>query len=549
MPNSDVASSRSLALPFTFRQLRRVARATLLSLLLAAELSHLGIPLLSNLNPTLHGSWWAIIWNGRPIAEAVIGGTLVAIFLSWPIFRAALVMAIHEADSARLNFWLGVHLTCVVIVTVWLACGLQGGNFTAVGATVWFLTGLAFLPLTAITWSAAIVPPIFWKRWLLGSPIVFIMGAIVGVVGRSAGYFAQLLWPPLRHYTFVSVDLMLRALGLAVVSDSSQALIGTAHFAVRIAPTCSGLEGIALICVFAASYLWVYRTEYNFPAALLLIPAGIASIWVLNAVRITVLILIGQWYSQVAVTGFHTVAGWIFFNLTAFGIVSVSRHVRWLARTGGEAVRTSNPAVPYLMPLLLALAATMLTAPFAGVFDAVYLLRVIVVAVAVWCYRDRIGTALAEFSWTSAGLGALCFLLWAVLRHHDRTADAVIAGHLRSLPIAAMAGWLLFRVAGAAITAPVAEELAFRGYLQRKLVASDFESVPFDRFTWRSFIISSLAFGALHQSWVAGTLAGALFALAMYRRGRLADAIATHAIANTFLAIYIIANGYWSLWN
>jgi len=105
------------------------------------------------------------------------------------------------------------------------------------------------------------------------------------------------------------------------------------------------------------------------------------------------------------------------------------------------------------------------------------------------------------------------------------------------------------RVAGAVITVPIVEELAFRGYLLRKLVASDFESVPFDGFTWPSFIISSAAFGVVHQSWIAGIAAGALFALAMYRRGRLADAVAAHATANALLACYIIATGYWSLWS
>ena len=78
----------------------------------------------------------------------------------------------------------------------------------------------------------------------------------------------------------------------------------------------------------------------------------------------------------------------------------------------------------------------------------------------------------------------------------------------------------------------IPEELAFRGYLLRKLVAADFASVPFNRFTWRSFVISSAAFGVVHLSWFAGIVAGALFALAMYRRGRLSDAIAAHAIAN-----------------
>ena len=163
----------------------------------------------------------------------------------------------------------------------------------------------------------------------------------------------------------------------------------------------------------------------------------------------------------------------------------------------------------------------MLTAPFGEGFDAGYPVRVIVVAIVLLWYRERIGTALAGISWASVAIGMLCFLLWIFLAHPNRAADAAIASNLRSLPTTARTGWLLFRVLGAVITVPLAEELAFRGYLLRKLVASDFESVPFDSFTWTSFIVSSIAFGALHQSWVAGILAGTLFALAMYRRGAL----------------------------
>jgi exosortase E/protease (VPEID-CTERM system) len=530
-------------------------RIAFLTLLMAGELTHLGVPLLASLNPTLQGWWWPLIWDGRPIAETAIGAMLVAIFLSWPTFRDELYAAIDEADVAHLNFWLGAHVLCVAIAAIWLFAGMQGGSFTAVGAALWFSVGVVVLPLTAVTWSMAIVPGSFWIRWVGRSPSAFIAGAIVGILSRSSGYFTQMLWPPLRHYTFDTVELMLRVLGLSVVSDPGQSLLGTPRFVVRIAPACSGLEGIALICAFVAVYLWLYRSEYRFPAALVLLPIAIASIWILNAVRITALILIGQWYSAVAVAGFHTVAGWIFFNLTAFGLVSMSRHARWVMRTDDteanvirEPVSTANPALPYLAPLLSMIGVAMLIAPFSEGFDAGYPVRVIVVAVVLLCYRDRIGTALVGISWASVAIGTLCFLLWIFLAHPDGAAAAAIASHLHSLPTTARTGWLLFRVLGAVLTVPLAEELAFRGYLLRKLVASDFESVPFDSFTWTSFIVSSLAFGALHQSWVAGILAGTLFALAMYRRGRLADAIGAHATANALLAIYVITTGSWSLW-
>jgi len=101
-------------------------------------------------------------------------------------------------------------------------------------------------------------------------------------------------------------------------------------------------------------------------------------------------------------------------------------------------------------------------------------------------------------------------------------------------------------VLGYVVVVPFAEELAFRGYLTRRLIAADFTRVEAGRFTWPSFLVSSLAFGLLHDP-LAGTLAGMLFALALYRRGRLWDAVLAHAIANGGLLIWGLSTGSWGV--
>ena len=82
----------------------------------------------------------------------------------------------------------------------------------------------------------------------------------------------------------------------------------------------------------------------------------------------------------------------------------------------------------------------------------------------------------------------------------------------------------------------------------RKLIASDFEQVSPRQFTLLSFVGSSVLFGLLHQSWIAGTLAGAAFALAMYYRGRLSDAIVAHVTANALIAASVFTFGWWGFW-
>ncbi|HSR09992.1 MAG TPA: CAAX prenyl protease-related protein, partial [Thermodesulfobacteriota bacterium] len=98
------------------------------------------------------------------------------------------------------------------------------------------------------------------------------------------------------------------------------------------------------------------------------------------------------------------------------------------------------------------------------------------------------------------------------------------------------------------VVVPIAEELAFRGYLLRRFVSADFEAVSPRRVSWIAIVASSALFGALHSRWVAGTLAGMLYAAAFRRRGKIADAIFAHAVTNALIAAEVLLFGHWGLW-
>jgi CAAX prenyl protease-like protein len=91
------------------------------------------------------------------------------------------------------------------------------------------------------------------------------------------------------------------------------------------------------------------------------------------------------------------------------------------------------------------------------------------------------------------------------------------------------------------ISAVTAEELAFRGYLSRRLIDPDFTAVSAGRFTWLAFLGSSAAFGIIHVHWVPATLAGMAFAIIMYREGRLSDAIIAHVTSSATVLAYTMA--------
>ena len=126
---------------------------------------------------------------------------------------------------------------------------------------------------------------------------------------------------------------------------------------------------------------------------------------------------------------------------------------------------------------------------------------------------------------------------------------AALATALASLPGTARFFWIALRVAAAVITVPVAEELAFRGFGARRIMAMDFEAVDYRRLTLVAVAASSLLFGILHGGdWIAGTLAGVVYALAARRSGSLGDAVAAHAVTNTLLAAWVLSRGAWHLW-
>jgi CAAX prenyl protease-like protein len=127
--------------------------------------------------------------------------------------------------------------------------------------------------------------------------------------------------------------------------------------------------------------------------------------------------------------------------------------------------------------------------------------------------------------------------------------DQSLASGLSSLSPFIRTAWLLFRVALVVIAVSIAEELAFRGFLIRRLVQRDFASLNPTAYTVPAVLISSLLFGPLHETrWLAGTVAGLIYAVAFLRRGRIGGAAIAHATSNAWLALWVLWSGNWSLW-
>ena len=382
------------------------------------------------------------------------------------------------------------------------------------------------------------------------------LGLVLGALAWIAGLASGLLWSYLQSATLYCVFVLMLPFSERIAFSAQDALIGTEDFVVQVAPECSGIEGIGLILVVISVYLWSARGRLAFPRALWLLPLAVLLVFAGNVLRIALLIAVGVNLSpEIALSGFHSKAGWLFFCGIALAMIGVVQHTRLFLRRdalpaadGGES--GWSPARTYLSPLLALIATSLITALFSTGFDRLYGLRIAAVALALYAVRAHLPRPSWPPSWHAPLIGCAVFALWLWLVPEppaERVAQLRASVTALGSPWAEL--WLALRVIGSVVAVPIAEELAFRAYLLRRLMAADFTEVEKTRMTPLALIVSSIAFGALHPGAVAaGCLAGVAYALAQQVRGRTADAIVAHAVTNGLIALAVLTYGAYWLW-
>ena len=410
---------------------------------------------------------------------------------------------------------------------------------------------------TLVTASLVFVQGVMWRRMFGLAPFAPVFGLLLTMAITALTAAARPVWTPWMRLTYKVVLAGLHLLCSNVVADAGNFLLGTTRFSVVIAPECSGYEGMALMLVFGSAWLWFFRHEFRFPQVLALLPAGVAAIWALNCVRILALILIGDAGAPaVAAGGFHSEAGWISFIILAAVLLLASQRIPWILRdphlqAAGPRTLKENETAAYLIPFLSILAAGMVAHAASSSFEWLYPLRVITAAAAIWWFRQAYTGVRWRIGWESAATGILVFAIWIGGERilGPGGADRSVPVEWITAPGPIRLGWLAFRVLGAVVTVPIAEELAFRGYALRRLESADFTGIDPRRFTWMPLAISAVLFGVLHgRRWIAGTIAGVLYATVLRKRGSLGDAAAAHSVTNALLAVWVLWTGDWSLW-
>lgn len=413
---------------------------------------------------------------------------------------------------------------------------------------LWLIGGVALIA----SWGLVLAPVSFWLRFVRRERVTVALALLAGAVATAVAYQVQYLGQGLAYAALRLAHIVLQLRYDEVVMDPAQLILGVDEFIVQVGYACSGYEGIGLVSVFTALYLYVFRAEFRFPHALWLFPIGIVIIWCFNVLRIAVLIGIGAEISPaLALEGFHSQAGWISFLLVSSGILYLA-HRSGFAATSSTGSRDSRLrdtlAAAVLLPLIVMVAIGLVTSTLSETIDWLYPLRVLAgFAVLAWVW-PTLALGWPRFSLVPVVVGAGVAILWIVLASPDPADDArVTEAWQQQAPLLAWL-WLACRLIGAIVLAPVAEELVFRGYLLSRLGRQPILLVGAARFPWIAVLSSAALFGVLHDAWLAGTLAGLAYGWLRQTGASIWAPIMGHAVTNALLAAFVLTTGTWSVW-
>ena len=499
----------------------------------------------------------------------VIGQSL-AIFLA-----LLLVASLQNLNGLRDTLlpprWWGMALIAFVLCTYWLfqRYALLPEFLPLGGLNTARLMDYAIANAVFILWQLLAVlvfaPP--GLRQVGGPELLATLGLGIGVTALVIDVHPLAL---LTESAFMSwtVELSIRLYPLfgsitPVVTYQHVPVISGGGFSILIWPVCAGSQGVLAASSMTLGVIAMLWRRLRVRRALALAAAGVAAVFLLNALRVALLFHIGVEYSpEIAVNGFHSQFG----SLSLLGVVATVflllqlRFFRRPAAPGEESARPGflglrlsekdrEEAVRQMAPLAVLMLTGMIGGLFSDGFNWLYPLSTLVGCVLLYLYRERLGTLMRRRLRPRALMtGVGVFVVWIVLIPPDPAASAAFSESLARMAPPLMAGWIAMRLVGASVIVPVFEELAFRGGLMQLVRGSTQSILGRAHAGTLALLVSTVAFALLHGHLLAAGVAGLAYGLLVLREARLGDAIVAHAVTNFLISIHVLAFGSWSYW-
>ena len=500
--------------------------------------------------PTVYPGWSNPVYYTNWLALILMLTASVFPLVAWP--RRAELTQVWRA-AAQQNGWaasIAINLGAFALLLMTRAV-LSSFELQAIKPS-WYWGYSVLVLSTGASLALVAAPPSFWRDLAKKAPLEMLLSLGAACFVLLAAELSKESWYALSVATLVLSHWILGLYEGNAFLDMENRILGAEDFRVQIWAQCAGYEGIGLIVAFLAIYIWVFRAHLRFPNAFCLFPIGIGAIWLLNSVRIASLVSIGAHVSPtVALDGFHSWSGWIAFLIVTVGIMTASRRsaLIWAVPLPGTHARDDareQQVLAYLAPFTACMAASIVASAFTPADQWLYALKVTAISVTLLWFRDVYVRLVSKVSLVSIIAGVAVGVAW-IATDPQRGLDSPIGAWLANLPVTLAVAWIAMRALGSVVLVPVAEELAFRGYLCRALTGLRSARLSPAQLRWIALIASSVAFGVLHERWLAATLSGAVYAALMVRTGRISDPIAAHMASNGMIMFWSVVAEQWTL--
>jgi CAAX prenyl protease-like protein len=213
----------------------------------------------------------------------------------------------------------------------------------------------------------------------------------------------------------------------------------------------------------------------------------------------------------------------------------------------------------YVIPMATFLLLTFLGGNWPSLYPAFYVARTFIVAFLLIVFWKQFTPIRWNGWWLGVIVGVVGIFQWVGMqlwlqRHFEFFAPPKDPFN----PFAYFAGWspavlygfIAIRIIGAVLVVPVMEELFWRDYLWRQVLApNDFKLARVGEWAWPPFLIVSGAFAVVHGNWWLTSIVWALMigALLVYTKS-LGACIIAHAVTNLLLAAYVLWKKDWAFW-
>jgi CAAX prenyl protease-like protein len=155
-----------------------------------------------------------------------------------------------------------------------------------------------------------------------------------------------------------------------------------------------------------------------------------------------------------------------------------------------------------------------------------------------WVYETRLAGGEGEPGW------------WEWLGLTERR-EGYDPGELSPWPLWEKAG-LAMRFVRMGVVVPIVEELFWRGFLMRWVMAEGrpFQKMAFGRHGWKAFWITTLGVTLIHSTpdMLAAFAWGSLVYVLAIGSKRLGMCVLMHAVANVALGLYVLETRQWGFW-